>query len=342
VKASMRYLRGLVAALAILGLWLVPVPALAATRPSASSASPSVVAAAGGTSVTITGKNLKQVSAVYFGKTKATSITHLSSTKLRVTAPKHAVGTVSVKLRIGKHSYSTKVKVRYSALPVPGVATISPSSGRVSGGTRVTLTGTNLGSATKVTFSSRTAQILAHTDNSVTVSTPAWLGGTARVTVSTPGGSATTTFLYTSYSREASTEEAAVFQLTNHARSTARDCGATHMPAVPALTWNGTLAEAALAHSKDMIAKDYFAHETMPEDISFDTRITRDGYAWRALGENIAAGRKTPAEVVKAWLKSPGHCVNIMSSSVTELGVARASGGEYGIYWTQDFGKPSS
>lgn len=53
----------------------------------------------------------------------------------------------------------------------------------------------------------------------------------------------------------------------------------------------------------------------------------------RTLGENIAAGQRTPQEVVQAWMNSPGHRANILNGSFTKLGV-----GETNHYWTQDFG----
>lgn len=66
-----------------------------------------------------------------------------------------------------------------------------------------------------------------------------------------------------------------------------------------------------------------------------DTRIAATGYRASWWGENVAAGSETVDEVMDAWLKSAGHCSNIMSSNFTELGV-----GEAGHYWTQVFGRP--
>jgi uncharacterized protein YkwD len=60
-----------------------------------------------------------------------------------------------------------------------------------------------------------------------------------------------------------------------------------------------------------------------------------------ALGENIAAGQRSPAAVVRAWLNSPGHRRNIETAAYRYIGVGavhRASS-VYGWYWTQDFGR---
>lgn len=135
-----------------------------------------------------------------------------------------------------------------------------------------------------------------------------------------------------------SATEQRVLDLTNQARATARTCGTTSYPAAAPLTWNASLAAAARGHAADMAAKDYFSH-TSQDGRTFDVRITNAGYTgYRAIGENIAAGQPTPEEVVAGWIKSPGHCANLMNASFKELGVGVGNGGSYGIYWDQDFG----
>jgi len=111
------------AAIALLGLWLVPTPSQAVSKPTAKYATVKVAAAEGGTKITITGKNLKKVSAIYFGSTKTTKITHVSATKLKVTAPKHVPGTVKLKLRAGKRTYTTKLKITYVVTKISPTAT---------------------------------------------------------------------------------------------------------------------------------------------------------------------------------------------------------------------------
>ncbi|MET0311681.1 MAG: CAP domain-containing protein, partial [Burkholderiaceae bacterium] len=51
-------------------------------------------------------------------------------------------------------------------------------------------------------------------------------------------------------------------------------------------------------------------------------------------------GQQTPEAVMEGWLKSPGHCANIMSRDYAELGVAFAvnNRSSAGIYWVQVFG----
>jgi uncharacterized protein YkwD len=130
-----------------------------------------------------------------------------------------------------------------------------------------------------------------------------------------------------------------VFALVNQARSRARSCGAESFAAAPPLRWDDRLGRAAQAHSADMAAKNYFSH-TSADGRSFSERIRAEGYSFSRAGENIAAGQRTAAQVVDTWLKSPGHCRNIMNPAFGDLGVGQAAGGSFGVYWTQDFGRP--
>jgi uncharacterized protein YkwD len=96
------------------------------------------------------------------------------------------------------------------------------------------------------------------------------------------------------------------------------------------------------------VAQDYaavlapgpcFDHDCPPVPSPMD-RALNAGYAgFVGLGENIAAGYDTPAAVVRGWMESPGHRVNILKPDFREIGVGVSTGsGEYGIYWVQDFG----
>ncbi|MBK6870619.1 MAG: CAP domain-containing protein [Kineosporiaceae bacterium] len=122
-----------------------------------------------------------------------------------------------------------------------------------------------------------------------------------------------------------------VVRLTNVERS-ANGCSA--------LSIDSKLTAAAQLHSEDMAAKNYFEHSS-PDGRSAGDRISAQGYKWRSWGENIAAGQKTPASVVSAWMNSSGHRANILNCGFTQIGVGIAKGGSYGIYWTQNFGTPA-
>ena len=140
--------------------------------------------------------------------------------------------------------------------------------------------------------------------------------------------------------RDAAAVSRRVLELTNEARAHARRCGWTSYAAAPPLTLNTALDRAALEHSRDMANHHYFDH-TGSDGSSPADRITRTGYQWRMVGENLASGMTTPEEAVAGWIKSPHHCENLMTARFTEMGLAFAvnpSGSD--IYWTQTFGTP--
>ncbi|RJF73907.1 hypothetical protein D3875_19690 [Deinococcus cavernae] len=130
-----------------------------------------------------------------------------------------------------------------------------------------------------------------------------------------------------------------VLELTNAARAQARTCGTTTYAATTPLVYNALLEKAAQGHATDMATKNYFSH-TSQDGRTFAQRISDTGYAWRTIGENIAAGQSTPESVVSGWLQSPGHCANIMNPAFKELSVGYAynTSSSYRYYWVQDFG----
>lgn len=129
--------------------------------------------------------------------------------------------------------------------------------------------------------------------------------------------------------------------LVNEARRSPRSCGNRQFAAARPLARNKLLERAAALHAENMARLDYLDHTARDGSQPRD-RITQTGYAWRAVGENIAGGPTTARAVVDGWLKSPGHCANIMSPAFTEIGVAFAVNRQshYGIYWAQTFGTP--
>jgi uncharacterized protein YkwD len=116
------------------------------------------------------------------------------------------------------------------------------------------------------------------------------------------------------------------------------------------LRLNRRLSRAARGHSRAMARQRFFSH-TSPGGASFVDRIRSTGYlsgarSW-AVGENIAWGsgtRSTPRAIGSAWMNSPGHRANILSSSYRAIGIGIASGtpvGGLGGIYTTDFGRRS-
>lgn len=123
-----------------------------------------------------------------------------------------------------------------------------------------------------------------------------------------------------------------LLQLVNEVRQKGCQCGDTYYPSTTPVEWNSRLELAAYTHSSDMYRNKYFSHTGL-DGSNPGVRIDRAGYHWMAFGENIATGYATERQVVDAWIKSPGHCQNIMNKAYKEMGVARV-----GDYWTQEFG----
>jgi len=101
---------------------------------------------------------------------------------------------------------------------------------------------------------------------------------------------------------------------------------------LPQLRLNRRLSRAATRHSRDMVRRHYFSHDSLG-GASFVDRVRRTGYlrsvrSWN-LGENLAWGsgnRGTPEQIVRAWMKSPGHRSNILTGRFREVGIGVSAG----------------
>jgi uncharacterized protein YkwD len=114
---------------------------------------------------------------------------------------------------------------------------------------------------------------------------------------------------------------------------------------LPPLKFNATLTAAAQVKADDLFAKQYFEHVS-PSGTTPTQLIEAAGYKELANGENLAEGNfNGDIALVAAWMASPGHRANILSTHYTEIGVAVVRG-TYEGYTTwmavQEFGKPTS
>jgi uncharacterized protein YkwD len=105
--------------------------------------------------------------------------------------------------------------------------------------------------------------------------------------------------------------------------------------ATGALSWNGQLETAADVHSNDMAVNNYFAHPDAA-GVRVGGRVGATGYAYRSVGENIAGGQTSVAQVVADWIASPSHCASIMTASFVDIGVSCKYNptSTYQYYWT--------
>jgi uncharacterized protein YkwD len=130
-----------------------------------------------------------------------------------------------------------------------------------------------------------------------------------------------------------------ILQMMQTARSQSRKCGSQFFKATSPVRWNGQLAAAAAGHSADMANRNYFDHRSW-DGTPFSERVTRAGYRWTTVGENISGGRRSVNEAINAWLQSPPHCANIMSAKFADVGVACVKNAKstYQYYWTMELG----
>lgn len=122
-----------------------------------------------------------------------------------------------------------------------------------------------------------------------------------------------------------------LLDLVNKVRENGCNCSGEDMPPVAAIVWNDTLTIVAQTHSDDMNSHNKLDH-TGSDGSSPGDRLDYAGYNWTTYAENIAVGYTSEQAVIDGWLKSEGHCKNIMNANVTEMGVATS-----GSYWTQIF-----
>lgn len=150
-----------------------------------------LVTTSGGESakVQIEGQGLSSSSVVKFGGTQATSVTASGTTFLTATVPAGALtGPVTVTTGATTLTSPQTFKVK------PGVKSFSPTSGPV--GTAVTITGTELTQATRVTFNGTSATFTVNSDSQITATVPTG-ATTGKIAVTTKGGSASSTTSFT-------------------------------------------------------------------------------------------------------------------------------------------------
>jgi len=109
---------------------------------------------------------------------------------------------------------------------------------------------------------------------------------------------------------------------------------------VGSLIINEKLSEAAVKKAQDMFEYNYWAHNS-PTGKTPWVFIKSSGYGYVYAGENLARGFTTADAVVKAWMASPDHRANMLSSNYEDIGFAVKEGkinGEETILIVEEFG----
>jgi len=113
---------------------------------------------------------------------------------------------------------------------------------------------------------------------------------------------------------------------------------------LPPLRASRLLTTAAQRHSRDMVLRGFFAHDS-PSGATVRDRVARTGYLhgrW-SLGENIGwMTAPSAAGIVQAWMDSPGHRANVVKRAYREIGIGVVTGvptdRSAGATYTADFG----
>ena len=227
-----------------------------------------------------------------------------------------AAGTAVIECAVGDVSVSVEV-----------IVTVPASSISVSADRRIYAVGSQGSFAVQIS-----PQDTTDTDFTVSISGGAELtgentfscvsGGEATITVTTENGM---TARFTVNIIDLSVFAAEVFDLTNAERESA---GLQPLSRMAALTL------AAEVRASEII--ESFSH-TRPDGRSCFTAFDESNVSYRWAGENLAMGQRTPAEVVRGWMESPGHRENILTAEFGHLGIGVAMDASGRLYWTQTF-----
>ncbi len=192
----------LVTAPVLMGV-VVATPAASTTPPKVVAVAPRTGPAAGGTRVTITGSGFSGLtrSRVTFGTTAATSITVVSSTKVTATAPRGSAGRVNVHIVTTHGTSASNAADGFTYIARPTITSVTRSSGgtRVAwgpdtGGSDLTVTGTNFRTGMSVKFANKTMTGVTELDaNHLEFTSPKNAPGAVDISVTSPGGTATKT-----------------------------------------------------------------------------------------------------------------------------------------------------
>ncbi|MGB2984675.1 MAG: CAP domain-containing protein [Phycisphaerae bacterium] len=102
-----------------------------------------------------------------------------------------------------------------------------------------------------------------------------------------------------------------------------------------------SLTDIAKDYACRMVEEEFFGHRDPITGHGPAERAVAGKYTFYAIGENLAAGQETAAEVMKVWMESPPHRAIILDPGWKEVGIAVRAGGEHSVYWVQEFGDPA-
>lgn len=97
---------------------------------------------------------------------------------------------------------------------------------------------------------------------------------------------------------------------------------------VGGLTLNSQLDSAAQAKANDMVARNYWAHNT-PDGNPPWVFITNAGYQYKSAGENLAYGFATSNDTIAGWMNSAEHRANMLNGGYADVGFGFANSPDF-------------
>lgn len=99
----------------------------------------------------------------------------------------------------------------------------------------------------------------------------------------------------------------------------------------------------AQRYAETMLQRGFYGHQS-PQGETVSDRVQNQGYAFSAVGENLARGQFSVVEVMREWMQSAPHRRNLLEREFSEAGFGVAWGrGPAGwqILWVQCFARPA-
>ena len=126
-------------------------------------------------------------------------------------------------------------------------------------------------------------------------------------------------------------EEEQIVMLVNDARTA---------QGLAVLRINPLLTRTALSHSQDQATQRLLTHDGS-DGTEVADRVTKAGYKWRIVGENVLLQHEQDAgEAFLGWWSSPPHQKNMMNQEFQEIGVAFAIDTDGAYYYTMVLATP--
>ncbi len=104
---------------------------------------------------------------------------------------------------------------------------------------------------------------------------------------------------------------------------------------LPELSFNNELQRVAKAKAQDLVANNYFSHNSPTYGSPFDM-MKSFGITYKTAGENIA-GNSSLTGAVDAWMNSSGHRENILNNAYNYTGIGVVDSPKYGKIMVQMF-----